>query len=110
MVKSRTLAMSLVFFGGIWLYSGAASANENVVGRPRPGVAISEQDSTAAQVQTQRTLTDPGMLSEKIRAVMGVRRPPGPFAPFALPAEPRDGQSHPFTTKNASSDGGIRSR
>lgn len=85
-----------------------ASANENTVGRPRSGASISQQDAAAAQVQTQRQFTDPSKLSEKIRAVMGVRiLPPDAVIPFALPPRPTNGQSHPFTTKTASADGGV---
>ena len=114
MSKLRTLPLSLTLFSAFWLYLDVASANENVVGRPRPGVALSEQDTSGAQVRA-RTLTDPSKLSEKIRAIMGVRiiqlQPPPTqppvAAPFALPLQPFNGQSHPFTTKNASADGGI---
>lgn len=108
MSKLRTLPFSLALFSAFWLYLDVASANENVVGRPRPGTAIAQQDTAGAQVQTQRMLTDPRQLSEKVRAVLNIRLPPpGLMAPQALPVADLDGKSHPFTTKNASADDGI---
>lgn len=103
MSGSRICAATLALSGAIWLQPGLASGNENVVGRPRPGLAISDQDAASAQVQSQRILTDPNQLSEKVRAVLGIRK----IAPFGLPVEALDGKSHPFTTKNASSDGNV---
>lgn len=99
---------SLALSGASWLYLGEASANENVRGRADTGVTISQQDASGAKIQTQRTLTDPSKLSEKIRAAMnvGVTGQTGNTR-FALPVRPLNGQSHPFTTKNASADGGI---
>jgi V8-like Glu-specific endopeptidase len=101
MFESRALTMGLVLFGAFLLYSGAASANENVVGRPRPGVTISAQDVSRAQVRPQRTFTDPSMLSEKVQAVLGV------IGRRALPPAQFNGKSHPFTTKTASAEGDI---
>jgi V8-like Glu-specific endopeptidase len=43
------------------------------------------------------------MLSEKVRAVLNLKV----MSSAALPVEDLDGKSHPFTTKNASADGGI---
>ncbi|MGE3987015.1 trypsin-like serine peptidase [Pseudorhodoplanes sp.] len=92
----------------ICLLSDPAFSNENVVGRPGAGAAaITAQDAAGAQVMTQRMLTNPAQLSEKIRAVMNLRVPPPGVGRLALPAEPLNGQSHPFTTKNASAEGGI---
>jgi len=102
MFKSTVGALILAF-SAIWSNLNSAMANENVVGRPRPGLAISEQDSTAAQVQTQRILTDPTKLSQKLRDIFHITV----VRPFGLPPEQLDGKSHPFTTKNASAEGGI---
>lgn len=103
--RAYTVAVSLL--SAICLCTDAARANENVVGRPRPGSTVSEQDASAAQIQPQRTLRDARQLSEKIRAVMSARLTPPPPSPgsLALPPQPTNGQSHPFTTKNASADG-----
>jgi V8-like Glu-specific endopeptidase len=38
---------------------------------------------------------------------MSARLTPPGIIPFALPPQPLNGQSHPFTTKNAAADGGI---
>ena len=101
MAKARAARIVFAFLSAASFSLGTASANENVVGRPRTGVAISDQDATAAQVRAQRTLTDPRALSETVRAVLGMRE----IAPYALPVDALDGKSHPFTTKNASADG-----
>jgi V8-like Glu-specific endopeptidase len=108
MLDARVVSITLAMFGVFLLHFGVAFAQENVVGRPRAGVAITEQDTTRAQEQTERTLTDPKMLSEKVRAVLGITEiEPTGLEPKALPPKPYNGKSHPFTTKNASGDGGM---
>src|SRR6516165_1478168 len=108
MLDAIVVSIPLAMFGVFLLHFGVAFAQENVVGRPRAGVAITEQDTTRAQEQTERTLTDPKMLSEKVRAVLGITEiEPTGLEPKALPPKPYNGKSHPFTTKNASGDGGM---
>jgi V8-like Glu-specific endopeptidase len=99
---SRAFVVCAAILGTFSLESSGAFANENVVGRPRQGVMISSDDATGAQVHPQRTLTSPSQLSEKIRSVLNL--PNSDVQPRALPIDPRDGQSHPFTTKNASAE------
>lgn len=78
-------------------------ANENVVGRPKAGVSIGDQDASIAQVHDARFLTNPRMLSEQIRSTLGYTG----FNDYALPAVAHDGKTHPFTTKNANSASDI---
>jgi V8-like Glu-specific endopeptidase len=99
MLNARAVSVSLALFGILSLQVGAGSANENVVGRPR-APTITEQDQASARVQTQRTFNDPRMLSERVRNVLHIKI----FQAEALPVDPLDGKTHPFTTKNASAD------
>jgi len=103
MFQAKALPLSFALSCAFCLYFDTASANENVVGRPRPGTAITEQDTAAAQIHSQRMLTDASQLSDQIRDVMHIKLQ----MPAALPPALNDGKSHPFTTKNASADGGI---
>lgn len=81
------------------LQSSAAWADENVAGGPKEDVSITEANAKSAQVQQERTLTDPKKLSDKTRAILGLEgRPAGEAAGTA---------GHPFTTKRASADNSV---
>jgi V8-like Glu-specific endopeptidase len=100
---SSLRVVALVVLGAVCIGPGSGHANENVVGRPSPESTISPQDAANAQVHSQRTLTDPRQLSEKVRAVLGLSSNAPPVA-MALPPEEFGGKRHPFTTKNASAE------
>jgi V8-like Glu-specific endopeptidase len=105
----KAAAVGLALFGILLLQIGAASANENVVGKPRPAVSITKRDVASAQVQTSRTLTDPKMLSETIRGALDIQDQTSneDRTSRALPVTSHEGNTHPFTTKNASAKGAI---
>lgn len=88
---------------GCLAFFSSAQANENVVGKPRANTGITQQDARSAKVQTERTFTDPKMLSEHVRSVLRIRD----RDPAALPPETLNGTRHPFTTKSASGQGGL---
>jgi V8-like Glu-specific endopeptidase len=80
------------------IVSASASANENVSGRPKEGATISSQDAAAA-IAPNRILNG-SQLSEKIRSALSI--PIGDLEPRAF-----GDRKHPFTTKNANSEGDI---
>jgi V8-like Glu-specific endopeptidase len=101
MDEAKRYAFGLALISLMFFDKQLAFANENIAGRPRASPQITEQDQSAAQARPGRFFTDPMMLSEHVRAVLGISE----TAPMALPARPLDGKSHPFTTKNASAEG-----
>src|SRR5262245_58775082 len=93
---ARPIGGSFVALAVCTLVPSVTFANVNVVGRPEAGETISAQNAQEARAPA-RTLTDPDQLTEKIRAILGLEDG----------EEAAGSESHPFTTKRASSDGDI---